>query len=49
MHADAMPDADRGTLASPAAVARRLVAFLARGDFDSGARLELAKTEEARP
>jgi NAD(P)-dependent dehydrogenase (short-subunit alcohol dehydrogenase family) len=48
MHADAMPDADKTTLASPADVARRMVAFLARGSFESGARVELAKTEEAR-
>lgn len=48
MHADAMPDADRTTLASPADVARRMVDFLARGNFDSGARLELARAAEAR-
>ncbi len=46
MHADAMPDADRATLASPADVAKRMVAFLARGHFESGARVELARTEE---
>jgi NAD(P)-dependent dehydrogenase (short-subunit alcohol dehydrogenase family) len=48
MHADAMPDANRTRLASPPDVARRLVAFLARGSFESGARVELAKAEEAR-
>jgi short-subunit dehydrogenase len=48
MHADAMPDADRAALASPADVARRMVAFLAQGRFETGARLELAKVAEAR-
>ena len=47
MHADAMPDADKTTLASPADVARRMLAFLARGAFESGARVELARAEEA--
>jgi NAD(P)-dependent dehydrogenase (short-subunit alcohol dehydrogenase family) len=48
MHADAMPEADKATLASPADVARRMVDLLERGTFESGARLELAKVGEAR-
>jgi NAD(P)-dependent dehydrogenase (short-subunit alcohol dehydrogenase family) len=43
MHADAMPEADRSTLADPAQVAARLVALIARGDFASGARVELGR------
>jgi NAD(P)-dependent dehydrogenase (short-subunit alcohol dehydrogenase family) len=39
MHAAALPDADRATLARPAEVARRLVARLLEGAFDNGARL----------
>jgi hypothetical protein len=43
MHAQAMPDADRGLLASPAAVAARLVALIEAADeVESGARIELA-------
>lgn len=43
MHADAMPDADRTTLAAPDDVARRLSALLAgpEGLAPSGARVEL--------
>lgn len=42
MHADAVPDADRAALASPDAVARRIVAGL-RGDaVPSGARVRAA-------
>jgi NAD(P)-dependent dehydrogenase (short-subunit alcohol dehydrogenase family) len=48
MHADAMPDADRSTLARPADVARRMVSFLAEGAFESGARVELPRVAEAR-
>jgi NAD(P)-dependent dehydrogenase (short-subunit alcohol dehydrogenase family) len=41
MHADAMPDADRATLARPADVAERIVAIVERaGAWPSGARLE---------
>jgi NAD(P)-dependent dehydrogenase (short-subunit alcohol dehydrogenase family) len=43
MHADAMPAADKTTLASPSHVARRVVEFLARGAFETGARVELAR------
>lgn len=44
MHADAIPDADRSTLAEPALVAARIVALLAREDRESasGARLAAA-------
>jgi NAD(P)-dependent dehydrogenase (short-subunit alcohol dehydrogenase family) len=40
MHADAMPDADRGALQSPDVVAERIVRLVAHGDWKSGARLE---------
>ena len=41
MHADALPDADPGTLADPAAVAARIVALFARpAAIVNGARLE---------
>jgi NAD(P)-dependent dehydrogenase (short-subunit alcohol dehydrogenase family) len=46
MHADAMPDADRATLARPADVARRMVNLLAEGAFASGARIELTRAAE---
>lgn len=39
MHADAMPDADKGTLADPRDVAARLVDRLERADFTSGQRV----------
>ncbi len=39
MHADAMPDADRATLASPEVVGSALVRWIARGDTKSGARV----------
>ncbi len=43
MHAAAMPDADRATLARPADVAERLVAIMARsGALANGARLSAA-------
>ena len=41
MHADAMPDADRATLASPARVAEAIVRMLA-APFASGARVTVA-------
>jgi NAD(P)-dependent dehydrogenase (short-subunit alcohol dehydrogenase family) len=41
MHADAMPDADRGSLARPADVAERIVGIVERaGAWPSGTRLE---------
>lgn len=43
MHADAMPDADRAQLASPAAVADRVATIVARAErWPNGARLEAA-------
>lgn len=43
MHAQAMPEADRGLLASPAAVAARLADVIEAADeVDSGARIELS-------
>jgi len=48
MHADAIPDADRASLASPVLVAKRMVDLLSRGAFESGARVELALETEAR-
>ncbi|WP_437595782.1 SDR family oxidoreductase [Sorangium sp. So ce590] len=48
MHAKAIPDADPGTLADPADVARRIVALIARaGEAPSGARFEAARLPEA--
>ena len=41
MHADAMPDADRATLAKPADVARRLADRILERAFENGARIEL--------
>ncbi len=43
MHADALPDADRSALASPADVAEQVVAWLARGRQRSGARVTIAE------
>jgi NAD(P)-dependent dehydrogenase (short-subunit alcohol dehydrogenase family) len=40
MHADAMPDADRGALQSPDAVAERIVRLIAGERWKTGARLE---------
>ncbi|HTA21011.1 MAG TPA: SDR family oxidoreductase [Polyangia bacterium] len=48
MHADAIPDADRATLADPDVVAARLTALIARPPA-SGARVELARLPEATP
>jgi NAD(P)-dependent dehydrogenase (short-subunit alcohol dehydrogenase family) len=42
MHAAAMPEADRATLARPAAVARRLAETIFERRFENGARLTLA-------
>jgi NAD(P)-dependent dehydrogenase (short-subunit alcohol dehydrogenase family) len=43
MHADAMPDADRSKLASPADVAERILSLIERAEsFPNGARLEAA-------
>jgi NAD(P)-dependent dehydrogenase (short-subunit alcohol dehydrogenase family) len=43
MHAEAMPDADRSTLASPADVAERIIGLVERAEsFPNGARLEAA-------
>jgi NAD(P)-dependent dehydrogenase (short-subunit alcohol dehydrogenase family) len=48
MHADAMPDADRATLARPDEVAARLVGLLERAEnVPSGSRLEAARLEAA--
>jgi NAD(P)-dependent dehydrogenase (short-subunit alcohol dehydrogenase family) len=41
MHADALPDADRTTLADPARVAARIVALLAAANDASGARIAI--------
>ena len=41
MHAAAMPDADRTTLASPADVARRIVVRLFEQPFENGARIAI--------
>jgi NAD(P)-dependent dehydrogenase (short-subunit alcohol dehydrogenase family) len=44
MHADAIPDADRGTLASPRDVAQKLVRLIERSsDVPNGGRVELSK------
>ncbi len=42
MHADAMPDADRTTLARPEIVARDIATWLARSDVKSGTRVSFA-------
>ena len=52
MHADAMPEADRSTLANPNDVAVRIAALIEQAEaFPNGARLELAglPAAEARP
>ena len=41
MHADAMPEADRATLARPSEVAKQLAARILESAFDNGARLSL--------
>lgn len=45
MHAEAVPDADRATLAQPDDVARRIVDWLARGDVATGSRLVVGGAE----
>jgi NAD(P)-dependent dehydrogenase (short-subunit alcohol dehydrogenase family) len=47
MHADAMPDADRSTLALPQVVARRIVSMIEKGTVAPGARVEAAAFAEA--
>lgn len=48
MHAEAMPEADRATLAGPADVAARIVAIVGSAEqIPSGARLEAASWREA--
>jgi NAD(P)-dependent dehydrogenase (short-subunit alcohol dehydrogenase family) len=48
MHADAVPDADRSSLADPAAVAERVLAIVRASEtWPSGARLEAAAWETA--
>ncbi len=42
MHADAMPEADRATLAQPAEVARRIVARIFERSFENGERVSLS-------
>jgi NAD(P)-dependent dehydrogenase (short-subunit alcohol dehydrogenase family) len=43
MHADAVPEADRAALASPAAVAARVAGIIATADsWPSGSRVEIA-------
>ena len=52
MHADAMREADRSTLANPNDVAVRIAALIEQAEaFPNGARLELAglPAAEARP
>jgi NAD(P)-dependent dehydrogenase (short-subunit alcohol dehydrogenase family) len=51
MHADALPDADRATLAPPDDVARRLVALIARPEAwaPSGARVALSAVAPGGP
>ena len=41
MHADAMPDADRATLARPADVAKKLVELIFERRFENGARIAI--------
>jgi NAD(P)-dependent dehydrogenase (short-subunit alcohol dehydrogenase family) len=48
MHAQAMPDADRATLARPAHVAEKIVAMIRAADtLAPGARLEASAWKEA--
>jgi NAD(P)-dependent dehydrogenase (short-subunit alcohol dehydrogenase family) len=48
MHADAMPEADRGILADPAAVADRIVDIVKHAErIPSGARVEAASWRRA--
>jgi len=48
MHADAMPDADRATLAAPEAVARRIADMIEVGAILNGTRVEAASWKEGR-
>lgn len=48
MHADAMPDADRATLARPDGVARTIADLVADDTIPTGTRLEAAAWEKAR-
>jgi short-subunit dehydrogenase len=49
MHADAIPDADRTTLARPEVVARRIAALIGKIDaLANGARVEAASYDEVR-
>ena len=48
LHAAAMPEADRATLADPARIAERLLDWLARPERSrNGARAELSDATEA--
>jgi NAD(P)-dependent dehydrogenase (short-subunit alcohol dehydrogenase family) len=48
MHRDAMPEADRSTLARPGEVARRIVALLEQDEWPpNGSRLEIAALASA--
>lgn len=47
MHADAVPDADRTTLAHPDVVAARIVAMIRSPDVENGARLEVPRWKAA--
>ena len=47
MHADAMPDADRASLARPDDVARRIVSMIEKGSVASGARALALGSAEA--
>ncbi|HEY2744963.1 MAG TPA: SDR family oxidoreductase [Polyangia bacterium] len=44
MHADAMPEADRATLAQPAEVARRIVARIFERAFENGERVSIDRS-----
>jgi NAD(P)-dependent dehydrogenase (short-subunit alcohol dehydrogenase family) len=48
MHAEAMPDADRASLASPDLVAARIVRLISREGWKSGDRVEAASAGDAR-
>jgi hypothetical protein len=46
MHAEAAPEADRSSLASPSAIAKRLMTVIRRPeDWPNGTRIELAKEQ----
>ena len=48
MHADAIPDADPGSLLSPDVVADRIVRLIVKDGWKTGARLEAAVADVAR-